>query len=106
MDKDIVFNNPTKSIESELPIMDMMARDVDSICSNSSLRAAISIFNEKKLDTLPVVDEDGKVVGVLPRGDYSKLSWMDILWMTAVNPILLVNLASYLQPIIIVMKIL
>lgn len=68
MDKDIVFNNPTKSIESELPIMDMMARDVGSICSNSSLRAAISIFNEKKLDTLPVVDEDGKVVGVLPRG--------------------------------------
>ncbi len=46
----------------------MMNVDYQAIRADDSLRTALGILKEKKMDTLPVVDKDGIVVGVLPRG--------------------------------------
>jgi transcriptional regulator with PAS, ATPase and Fis domain len=45
-------------------IRDMMNRRINVIHRGDSLRTAISIFSQYKLDTIPVVDEEGILTGV------------------------------------------
>jgi PAS domain S-box-containing protein len=50
----------------------MLAREImntryQAIYPHDSIKKAIEAFRSSKLDTLPVIDEDGIVIGVLPR---------------------------------------
>ncbi|KUG03437.1 hypothetical protein ASZ90_019225 [hydrocarbon metagenome] len=47
-------------------VKDMMNTQFEVIYSSDSIRTAVEIYSKCKLDTLPVVDENGKLKGVLP----------------------------------------
>jgi CBS domain-containing protein len=50
---------------------DVMVSDPVTVKPDASIMKAAALLVNKKLVFLPVVDEDGKVVGVLNRGDVS-----------------------------------
>ena len=45
------------------------SRDVISIAPEKDVREAAHIMNERKIHRLPVLDPDGKVIGIITRGD-------------------------------------
>ncbi|MGQ9736202.1 MAG: CBS domain-containing protein [Thermaceae bacterium] len=52
---------------------EVMRRDVPFATPEDSLGKVLKLFLEAGLDHLPVVDEEGKVVGILSRSDLLKL---------------------------------
>lgn len=66
MDK--VSVKSTELLEAEMPATQMMTKEFKSLRPHDSLLSAVAIYKEKKLDTIPVVDEDNVLIGVLPRG--------------------------------------
>jgi CBS domain-containing protein len=53
----------------DLQVRDVMTRDVRSIRSNATARAAVEALLGQPFRALPVVDEAGRVVGVVSNGD-------------------------------------
>jgi CBS domain-containing protein/anti-sigma regulatory factor (Ser/Thr protein kinase) len=49
-----------------------MTREVVTVASYDSIVKAISVFTEKGLGRLPVVDEDRKLVGMITKGDITR----------------------------------
>ena len=62
------IDNADGLYRSELPLTKMMTTDFRCLHVNDSLRTALIIIKEKKIDTIPVIDEHGHLIGVLPRG--------------------------------------
>lgn len=50
-------------------VKDVMTEKVITTDPDKSLREAAHLMHEKKVRRLPVVDQDGKVIGILTRGD-------------------------------------
>lgn len=50
-------------------VFDVMTHDPATVRSDTSMREAAFIMTEKRTHRLPVVDEDGKLVGVLTSSD-------------------------------------
>jgi CBS domain-containing protein len=48
---------------------DIMTRDVITVTPETTLREVARIFSEKKINGLPVVDDDGNVLGVVCESD-------------------------------------
>jgi CBS domain-containing protein len=48
---------------------DVMARDVLTIPQSATIEAAVAIMVDRRISGLPVVDEDGLLVGILSEGD-------------------------------------
>lgn len=48
---------------------DIMTRDIISVTRETSIQELSRIFMDKGVNGLPVVDEDGNVVGVVTQGD-------------------------------------
>lgn len=55
-------------------VADVMTPDPISVTPQTPLQEAISILAEKKISGLPVVDEQGKIVGVISEND---LMWQE-----------------------------
>ncbi len=53
---------------TQLPVKELMNRNFQVIRPQDNLRKVIEICLETKLDTLPVVDENDRMIGVLPKG--------------------------------------
>ena len=49
---------------------DVMTRDVISIASDATVLQAARLMLQHHISGLPVVDKDGKLVGVLSEGDF------------------------------------
>lgn len=47
----------------------MTSKDIITIKPDRAIRDAAQIMHEQKVHRLPVVDADGKVIGILTRGD-------------------------------------
>lgn len=54
------------------PASRYMTRDVVTVASYESIVKAIRIFTEKQLGRLPVVDENGRLVGMITKGDITR----------------------------------
>lgn len=50
-------------------VMDVMTKNVITCTPDTSLNEVASTFVEKGINRLPVVDEEGHVVGIVARGD-------------------------------------
>jgi len=50
-------------------IMDVMTRNVITCTPDTTVNEVARILIKKGINRLPVVDEDGKVVGIITRGD-------------------------------------
>jgi CBS domain-containing protein len=52
-----------------MKVEDVMTRDVRTVRSSTSLKDAAEVMAAERISGLPVVDSDGRVVGVLSEGD-------------------------------------
>ena len=52
-----------------MTVGDVMTRDVISVLPETSVREAASLIDRHGIRRLPVVDEEGYVVGILARAD-------------------------------------
>ena len=59
--------------EEQTPVRNAMNKDILTVSSTLSLKAAAEFFIENKYGSLPVVDE-GKLVGILSPIDFVKLA--------------------------------
>ncbi|MDW7672042.1 MAG: CBS domain-containing protein [Bacillota bacterium] len=48
---------------------DIMTRDVITVTKDQTVNQVIEILMDKNISGLPVVDEDGKVIGIVTEGD-------------------------------------
>lgn len=51
---------------SSILLKDIMTQEIERIHPGESIRTAVGIFSKSKQDVLPVVDDDGILLGVLP----------------------------------------
>ncbi|WP_407355622.1 CBS domain-containing protein [Methanolobus sp. WCC5] len=51
------------------PVREIMKRSVYTISPERSIEDASSIISRHRINRLPVVDEDGQLVGIVTRGD-------------------------------------
>jgi len=67
---------------------DLMTRDVAVVHPETSLRDAVKIMAERRISGMPVVDDEGTVVGVMSEGDLVRwhegyterqARWLDVL---------------------------
>ena len=79
---------PTMFDTSHLTAADVMTRDIISVRPNDTLRHAAQIMLDRAVSGLPVVDAEGRVVGVVSERDLIPLDdaaekrarwWLDIL---------------------------
>jgi CBS domain-containing protein len=52
-----------------MKVRDFMVRDVISVRPNSSIKDVMTTFVEKKIGGVPIVDESGKLSGIVTDGD-------------------------------------
>lgn len=74
-------------------VADVMTRDPIMVSPETPLKEAIQILAERRISGLPVVDQSGKLVGVISETD---LMWQE----TGVNPpayIMILDSVIYLQ---------
>jgi CBS domain-containing protein len=62
-----------------MQVKDCMKRNVHTISPTASIRQAAGIFAEKHIGSLPVVDADGRLVGLLQLRDLLELVLPDFL---------------------------
>jgi sulfide:quinone oxidoreductase len=60
----------------ELHVRDVMSKSVISIKRGASLTEAVNIMTKERVSGLPVLDEAGKLIGIVTEGDF--ISAMDI----------------------------
>ncbi len=71
----VVFLEPLKHLEDQLrkafatKVSDMMTADVDTISPQASVHEAARMISHSGHNRLPVVDDDGRLVGVVTRVD-------------------------------------
>ncbi len=73
----IYLGSPNKFVEElqramALEVGKMMSRDVVSIKPDESLERAATLMVKKNINRLPVIDEKGKLVGLVSRRDIMK----------------------------------
>ncbi len=63
------INKESYHAPEEVTVSEVMTRDVVAVHPDSDMYEAIGIIYEHKFGALPVVDDEGKVVGILTRTD-------------------------------------
>ena len=61
-------------IEASIPVGDIMRTDIVTTTPQTLLREAAEILYRNKFGCLPVLDEGGKLVGILTEADFLRLS--------------------------------
>jgi len=63
---------------SRLRVSDIMTKDVLTIGPEDSIKMAASMLHDNQIGALPVVDHDGKLVGILTESDIFKIliNWL------------------------------
>lgn len=64
---------PPKTVHQYKPITDYMTRDVYTLSPDLSIADAMDMFLEKKISGAPVVDEKGKIIGILSEIDCMRI---------------------------------
>ncbi|MDV2479681.1 MAG: CBS domain-containing protein [bacterium] len=63
------INKESYHAPEEVTVSEVMTRDVVTVHPDTDMYEAIGIIYEHKFGALPVVDDEGKVVGILTRTD-------------------------------------
>jgi IMP dehydrogenase len=67
--RDLLFENDLTK-----PVTAIMSKDVHSAAPNTSLKEAERLLHEYRVEKLPLVDEDGRVVGLVTLKDIMKIT--------------------------------
>lgn len=78
----IYFDTPKEVLDNLRKSMgrlvrDVMTRDVETVNENKTVEEAATVLVEKKLKRLPVVSDDGKLVGIVSRKDILNYLYKD-----------------------------
>jgi CBS domain-containing protein len=78
-------------MERKMKVADVMTRSVVTVMPGHSIRHAAQIMLDNRVSGLPVVDGDGKVVGVLTEGDLLRRAEFGLTgahphWIEATSP--------------------
>jgi mannitol/fructose-specific phosphotransferase system IIA component (Ntr-type)/CBS domain-containing protein len=83
------FDKGTGSLPPFITAADMMATDFLTLQHNDKIAKAIDYFNRYKVTEVPVLDDDGDLVGVVAEQDVLKLGLPEhILWLEDMRPLL------------------
>lgn len=64
-----------KKRENTLHVADIMTRDVKTIPANAPARKAAALMLEHKIGCLPVLGEEGQLVGLITETDFLRLAY-------------------------------
>jgi CBS domain-containing protein len=69
-DRDICIAAATRSMRpADIPARDVMSRNVATCSQDDDIRTALGMLKERRVRRLPVVDEKGRLVGILSMND-------------------------------------
>ncbi|MGW8123587.1 CBS domain-containing protein [Roseivirga echinicomitans] len=65
--------DPPKGVQQYRPVTDYMTHEVVSLSPDQSIVEAMDIFLEKHISGAPVIDEKGKIIGILSEIDCMRI---------------------------------
>lgn len=71
-DRDIAMKIVAEGKSLDTPVSEIASRDLVTIDPDQSLEEAARLMAEHQLRRLPVVEEDGKLVGIVAQADVAK----------------------------------
>ncbi len=73
-DRDVLLSLGTTSSQT-VYLRDIMSRDVETVLEDASAEAGLEIMLEKRIGSLPVVGEEGQLLGVVTETDYLQVAF-------------------------------
>lgn len=70
-DRDIVVRAVASGAGPEARVLDVLSRDALVVRADDDLKVALDLMASRQIRRLPVVDKDGRLVGVVSLGDLS-----------------------------------
>jgi len=70
-DRDIVVRGVASGTGPEARVLDVLSRDALVVRADDDLKVALDLMSSRQIRRLPVVDKDGRLVGVVSLGDLS-----------------------------------
>nr|WP_312294539.1 CBS domain-containing protein [Brevundimonas diminuta] len=70
-DRDIVVRALASGAGPEARVLDVLSRDALVVRADDDLKVALDLMSSRQIRRLPVVDKDGRLVGVVSLGDLS-----------------------------------
>lgn len=70
-DRDIVVRGVASGAGPEARVLDVLSRDALVVRADDELKTALDLMSSRQIRRLPVVDKDGRLVGVVSLGDLS-----------------------------------
>lgn len=70
-DRDIVVRAVASGAGPEARVLDVVSRDALVVRADDDLKVALDLMSSRQIRRLPVVDKDGRLVGVVSLGDLS-----------------------------------
>ncbi|MBN9478624.1 MAG: CBS domain-containing protein [Bordetella sp.] len=70
-DRDIVVRGVAAGAGPQARVLDVLSRDALVVRADDDLKAALDLMSSRQIRRLPVVDKDGRLVGVVSLGDLS-----------------------------------
>ena len=70
-DRDIVVRGVASGAGPEARGLDVLSRDALVVRADDDLKVALDLMSSRQIRRLPVVDKDGRLVGVVSLGDLS-----------------------------------
>ncbi|GAA0766563.1 CBS domain-containing protein [Brevundimonas olei] len=70
-DRDIVVRGVASGAGPEARVLEVLSRDALVVRADDDLKVALDLMSSRQIRRLPVVDKDGRLVGVVSLGDLS-----------------------------------
>jgi CBS domain-containing protein len=71
-DRDLAIRGVAEGLGAETPVRELASKDVVTIDPQQSLEEAARLMAEHQIRRLPVVEEDGNLVGMLAQADVAQ----------------------------------
>ena len=71
-DRDLAIRGVAEGLDAETPVRELASKDVVTIDPQQSLEEAARLMAEHQVRRLPVVEEDGNLVGMLAQADVAQ----------------------------------
>jgi CBS domain-containing protein len=86
-DRDIVVRAIAEHMDVKQPTSQIMTKSVASVSQNMSLQEVIAKMRQHQVRRIPVVDDEGKAIGLLSFGDIFGLLAQEIAELSRNTPI-------------------
>jgi CBS domain-containing membrane protein len=73
---DIALHHARERITSRVLVRDVMSKDVVSVRHDADLHEAARLLSEHRISGMPVLDDNGRVMGVISEADLLRLAGM------------------------------